>query len=93
MPNNQDDRRGWHLDKTINASHLLITCGAIVTAGIFISQQDKRIALLENFVVQQKATDASQDARSAEAKTEIKADLKDIKEDVKLLVRQSGARR
>lgn len=93
MPNREDDRQGWHLDKTINASHLLITCGAIVTAGIFISQQDKRIALLEQFAVRQAAVDQAQDARSAETKTEIKTDLKEIKDDLKYLVKKSEPKR
>lgn len=58
-----------------------MTASACVTAVVFIANQDKRIALIESTMAQQQQA-------AQESKTEIKADLREIKEDIKQIARK-----
>lgn len=68
----EPDRRHWHLDKTLNVSHLLTT---VVIAGslfAYANNMDRRVAILEEKMQAQ----AVQNQQSA-------ADVKDLAADVK----------
>jgi protein subunit release factor B len=81
-PNNQE-RRHWHVDKTVNVTHMLTTIAGIATAAIFLAKQDTRIALLESSVAQQQTIDRRQDQERMEFKAEVKDLLRDIRESQK----------
>ena len=74
-------REAWHLKREVNLAHLFMTASACVTAVVFIANQDKRIALIESTMAQQQQA-------AQESKTEIKADLREIKEDIKQIARK-----
>lgn len=66
------DRRGWHLDKTLNITHLLTT---LVIAGSLFSyanNMDRRVAVLEEKMQAQ----AAQNQRSTEEVRELATDVK-----------------
>ena len=68
----EQDRRHWHLDKTLNVSHLLTT---VVIAGslfAYANNMDRRVAVLEEKMQSQ----AIQNQQSA-------ADVKELASDVK----------
>ena len=68
----EHDRRGWHLDKTLNITHLLTT---LVIAGSLFSyanNMDRRVAVLEEKMQAQ----AAQNQRSTEEVRELATDVK-----------------
>ena len=77
-PQMVEDRRHWHLDKTLNVSHLLTT---IVIAGslfAYANNMDRRVAILEE-KMQTQATQNSQ------AQAEVKELAADVKHELRLL--------
>ena len=85
---------GWHIDKTVNVSHILTTVAAIAAAATMFSRQDTRLTVVEvqqiAQVAAQQARDVGQDARSNELKAEVNKRLDDIASDVKQLLIQRG---
>ena len=68
----EPDRRHWHLDKTLNVSHLLTT---VVIAGslfAYANNMDRRVAILEEKMQVQ----AAENNRSAGEVRELAADVK-----------------
>ena len=68
----EPDRRHWHLDKTLNVSHLLTT---VVIAGslfAYANNMDRRVAILEEKMQVQ----AQENARSGAEVRELAADVK-----------------
>ena len=66
------DRRHWHLDKTLNVSHLLTT---VVIAGslfAYANNMDRRVAILEEKMQVQ----AQENMRSGAEVRELAADVK-----------------
>jgi hypothetical protein len=86
---NSDDRRGWHVDKTVNISHIMTTIGAVIVFGSLLARMDTRLALLEQAQAQQVLRDRAQDERSVETKTEINKRLDEIQKDIKQLLERS----
>lgn len=67
-----DNRRHWHLDKTLNVSHLLTT---VVIAGslfAYANNMDRRVAVLEEKMQAQ-----------AQAQSRAHSDVKDLAREVK----------
>ena len=89
MATNSDDRRGWHVDKTVNISHIMTTIGAVIVFGSLLARMDTRLALLEQAQAQQVLRDRAQDERSVETKTEINKRLDEIQKDIKQLLERS----
>ena len=68
----EQDRRHWHLDKTLNVSHLLTT---VVIAGslfAYANNMDRRVAILE----EKMRVQAAENHRSAGEVRELAADVK-----------------
>lgn len=42
-----EDRRKWHIEKTINLSHLITTIGLAASVMIWASKMDTRVTVLE----------------------------------------------
>ena len=68
----EQDRRHWHLDKTLNVSHLLTT---VVIAGslfAYANNMDRRVAILEEKMQAQ----AQENMRNGAEVRELAADVK-----------------
>ena len=68
----------WHIDKTINLAHMLTTMGLIAALFAWGGDVDKRIALLEDNRVVQKAIDMQQDEQAREAVLLLREELRDV---------------
>ena len=68
----EPDRRHWHLDKTLNVSHLLTT---VVIAGslfAYANNMDRRVAILEEKMQVQ----SQENKRASDEVRELAADVK-----------------
>lgn len=68
----------WHIDKTINLAHVLTTMGLITALFAWGGNVDKRIALLEDNRIVQKAIDMQQDEQAHEAVLLLREELRDV---------------
>ena len=88
----ETDRRHWHLDKTLNVSHLLTT---VVIAGslfAYANNMDRRVAILEE-KMQVQATEnkrASDEVR--ELATDVKHELRLLRTELMRLMSEKGAK-
>lgn len=48
-----ENRRHWHLDKTLNITHVLSVIALIVTVITYTGNVEKRVAILEERMAQQ----------------------------------------
>ena len=72
----EPDRRHWHLDKTLNASHLLTT---VVIAGslfAYANNMDRRVAILEEKMQVQAAENQRGQAEVKELASDVKHELR-----------------
>ena len=74
----EPDRRHWHLDKTLNVSHLLTTLVVAGSLFAYANNMDKRVAILEEKMQVQ----AAENQRS---QTEVKELASDVKHELRLL--------
>ena len=72
------DRRHWHLDKTLNVSHLLTTLVIAGSLFAYANNMDRRVAILEEKMQVQ----AAENQRS---QTEVKELAGDVKHELRLL--------
>ena len=72
------DRRGWHVQKGIDAIHVLTTFIFIIGGFWFLAGQDKRISNLELGMQYTQERTGSQQQRTEKKLTELKSDLRDI---------------
>lgn len=91
-PPSETDRRHWHLDKTLNVSHLLTT---VVIAGslfAYANNMDRRVAILEE-KMQAQATEnkrASDEVR--ELATDVKHELRLLRTELMRLMSEKGVK-
>ena len=74
----EPDRRHWHLDKTLNVSHLLTTLVIAGSLFAYANNMDKRVAILEEKMQVQ----ATENQRS---QIEVKELAADVKHELRLL--------
>ena len=72
------DRRHWHLDKTLNITHLLATISVVGSLFAFANSMDRRVAILEEKMQMQ----SQQNQRSND---EIRDLASDVKDEIRLL--------
>lgn len=72
------DRRGWHVQKGVDAIHLLTTFVFIIGGFWFLAGQDKRISNLELSAQYAQESSVSQQQRTEKKLTELKSNLRDI---------------
>lgn len=72
------NEKRWHIDKTINLAHVLTTMGLIAALFAWGGDVDKRIALLEDNRVDQKAIDRQQDEQVRAAVLLLREELRDV---------------
>lgn len=68
----EQDRRHWHLDKTLNVSHLLTTLVIAGSLFAYANNMDRRVAILEEKMQVQE----QENSRSAAEVRELAADVK-----------------
>ena len=68
----EPDRRHWHLDKTLNVSHLLTTLVIAGSLFAYANNMDRRVAILEEKMQVQ----AQENMRSGAEVRELAADVK-----------------
>lgn len=85
------ERRSWHLDKTLNVSHIITTLAIAGTLFGYASSMDKRVAILEEQMrSQQQATISTQDSvRSLQV--DVRDELRALRAEIIRLTEQ-GAR-
>ena len=71
-PKTEADRRHWHLDKTLNVSHLLTTLVIAGSLFAYANNMDRRVAILEDKMQVQ----VQENSRSAAEVRELAADVK-----------------
>lgn len=71
-PTTEADRRHWHLDKTLNVSHLLTTLVIAGSLFAYANNMDRRVAILEEKMQVQ----VQENSRSAAEVRELAADVK-----------------
>ena len=72
------DRRGWHVQKGIDAIHVITTFVFIIGGFWFLAGQDKRISNLELRAQYTQESSVSQQQRTEKKLTELKSDLRAI---------------
>lgn len=68
----EQDRRHWHLDKTLSVSHLLTTLIIAGSLFAYANNMDRRVAILEEKMQVQ----VQENSRSAAEVRELAADVK-----------------
>lgn len=70
--------RHWHLDRTLNISHILTTIAIAGSVFVYASSMDKRVAVLEEKIT-------AQAQANQQAQQDIKALASDVKYELRLL--------
>lgn len=78
----QNDREGWHLDKKVPISIIVVLLAQIVGGLWFLSKLDSRIGALESAKVEQAARDSRQDSDNASAVTLLRDDFREMRRDL-----------
>lgn len=72
----EPDRRHWHLDKTLNVSHLLTTLVVAGSLFAYANNMDKRVAILEEKMQVQAMQNQQSAADVKELASEVKHELR-----------------
>lgn len=77
-----DNRRHWHLDKTLNVSHLLTT--VIIAGSLFAyaNNMDRRVAVLEEKMQAQAQSQARMHSDVRELASDVKDELRLLRADL-----------
>lgn len=73
-----DQPRHWYLDKSVSVAHIISTLVIAGSAWMYIANMEKRIALLEQAVQNQKEVDSRQDAERAKLFESLRVDVKEV---------------
>ena len=87
----EPDRRHWHLDKTLNVSHLLTT---VVIAGslfAYANNMDRRVAILEEKMQAQAVQNQQSAADVKELATDVKHELRLLRQELLSMMRSKSA--
>ncbi len=74
----EPDRRHWHLDKTLNVSHLLTTLVIAGSLFAYANNMDRRVAVLEEKM-------QAQAVQNQQAAADMKELTSDVKHELRLL--------
>ena len=67
-----EDRRKWHIDRTVNIGHLLTTVAMLASLLVVLSKFDTRLTLVELHIANQSETNRRHEATDHELKQAIK---------------------
>lgn len=80
------ERRGWHLSKSLDLGHLLVTVAMLASFVIWAMAQERRLTTVENGLQTEHNINVTQDAERARQRDEIRSDLKAINDKLDRLV-------
>tara|TARA_R110002124_G_scaffold46629_11_gene139721 strand:+ start:550 stop:849 length:300 start_codon:yes stop_codon:yes gene_type:complete len=81
-----NEKRGWHLDKTVSISHLLTTLLIVISAITWAMGVDKRISQTEITVKYLSGRQSESSQKVEDLRKEIKYDLRDISKKLDRLI-------
>lgn len=87
MPANEPKQ--WHLDKSVSVAHIISTLVIAGSAWMYIANMEKRIALLEMAVQNQKEVDMRQDAERAKLFETLRVDVKEVSGKIDRLIERA----
>lgn len=67
-----EDRRKWHIDRTLNIGHILTTLALVSSAFVVLSKFDTRLTLVESHIDTQRETNKRHESTDHELKQAIK---------------------
>ena len=70
-----DDRRGWHVDKTVSISHVMTTVTILLAGMWYLVDQDKRISANTQNITHNANAITKQESRNSKALSDIKNSL------------------
>jgi len=70
-----EERRGWHVDKTVSISHILTTATILFAGMLYLVDQDKRISANTQNITHNANSITQQENRNSKALAEIKSSL------------------
>ena len=83
----EPDRRHWHLDKTLNASHMLTTVLIAGSLFAYANNMDKRVAVLEEKMQAQAVQNQQSAADVKELATDVKHELRLLRQELLSMMR------
>lgn len=79
MPDNsQADRRGFHLERSVNVGHILTTMGILIAAFTWGSKLETQVSNNAQAIAYLNQNNVRTNARVDTLRAEIRADLRDI---------------
>lgn len=85
------DRRQWHLDKTLNVSHLLTTLVIAGSLFAYANNMDRRVAILEEKMQTQVVQNQQAAADVKELATDVKHELRLLRQELLSMMRNKSA--
>ena len=87
----EPDRRHWHLDKTLNISHLLTTLVIAGSLFAYANNMDRRVAILEEKMQAQAVQNQKSAADVKELATDVKHELRLLRQELLSMMRSKSA--
>ena len=87
----EPDRRHWHLDKTLNISHLLTTLVIAGSLFAYANNMDRRVAILEEKMQAQAVQNQQSAADVKELATDVKHELRLLRQELLSMMRSKSA--
>ena len=87
----EPDRRHWHLDKTLNVSHLLTTLVIAGSLFAYANNMDRRVAILEEKMQAQAVQNQKSAADVKELATDVKHELRLLRQELLSMMRSKSA--
>ena len=87
----EPDRRHWHLDKTLNVSHLLTTLVIAGSLFAYANNMDRRVAILEEKMQAQAMQNQQSAADVKELASEVKHELRMLRQELLSMMRNKSA--
>lgn len=84
------DRRKWHVDKTLNIGHLLTTVVIAGSAFMYASGMDKRVAVLEEKMASQSKVNEQAQAATRDLANDVKNEIRLLRSDVMQILREKA---
>ena len=89
-PTTEPDRRHWHLDKTLNISHLLTTLVIAGSLFAYANNMDRRVAILEEKMHVQSVENQRSASEVKDLAREVKDELRLLRQELRLVALKSA---
>ncbi len=88
----EPDRRHWHLDKTLNITHLLATISIVGSLFMFANSMDRRVAVLEEKMQAQVVAGAQSREEMKDLAADVKHELRLLRTELLRVMSEKGAK-